>query len=236
MSLIRKIFPLLALSCVNHLAQADTERRQVDGFTEIAVSSGIEVTLTQGANFAVDVEADDTDDIVTEVVGDTLRIYRDNSWNWYSFGLLSLFMGDDELKASVTLPELTRVRSSGGSDVRGQGSFTGDNLELRSSGGSNVTLDLNYDAIDVRSSGGSTMHLSGTANRGILSSSGGSRQNNEDLAIKDAELRSSGGSNLNVGIVEELRARASGGSDIRYEGDPRLRSVDESGGADITRR
>jgi hypothetical protein len=236
MTILRRALPLIALSCAHHLAQADTEQRNVDDFTEVAVSGGIAVTVIQGAEFAVEVEADDTDDIVTEVAGDTLRIYRDNSWNWYSFGLISLFMGDDDMYATVTLPTLTRVRTSGGADVRGQGTFTGDNLELRTSGGGNISLDIQYDAIDARSSGGSTMHLSGTANSGILSSSGGSRQNNEDLAVTSAELRSRGGSTLNVGVVEELSARASGGSNIRYEGNPRVRDIDETGGADVTRR
>jgi len=236
MTIVRRLLPVLILSGINQLAQADTEQRELDDFTEVAVSNAIEVTIRQGADFDVQVEAEDTDDIVTEVVGDTLRIYKDEGWKWYSFGLIGLFMDEDEMKATVTLPTLTRVRTSGGAEVRGDGSFTGDNLELRTSGGSNIELELHYDAIDARSSGGSTMHLSGTANRGILSSSGGSRQNNEDLSIKDAELRSSGGSTLNVGTVEELQARASGGSDIRYEGDPRLRDIDESGGADVTRR
>lgn len=235
MRILQRALPLIVLCCVHQVAQADTETRAVDGFTEVAVSDSISVTLVQG-DFAVDVEANDTDDIVTEVSGDTLRIYKDKGWKWYSFGLLSFFMDDEDMSATVTLPTLTRIRTSGGADARGQGSFTGDNLEISTSGGGNITLDLHYDAIDVRSSGGSTVHLSGTANRGILSSSGGSRQNNEDLAVKEAELRSSGGSNLNVGEVEELSARASGGSDIRYEGNPRVRDIDESGGADVTRR
>ena len=236
MTLLRRALPLIAFSFLHHAAQADTEQRNIAGFTEVAVSNGISVTLIQGSDFAVEVEADDTDDVITEVVGDTLRIYKDTGWKWYSFGLLSFFMGDDDMNATVTLPTLSRIRTTSGSDVRGNGTFNGDNLELRTSGGGNITLDLNYDAIDVRSSGGSTMHLSGTANRGTLSSSGGSRQNNEDLAVKEAELRSSGGSNLNVGVVEELSARASGGSDIRYEGNPHVRDIDESGGADVTRR
>ncbi len=235
-SAIRQALPMIVLSCVHQLAQADTAQRDLDPFTEVAVSSGIDVELTQGANFDVQVEAEDTDDIVTEVVGDTLRIYKGNSWNWYSFGLIGLFMDDGDLKARVTLPTLTRVRTTGGSDVRGQGTFTGNDLELDTSGGSSITLDINYDSIDAGSSGGSRMHLSGTANMGKLRSSGGSRQNAEDLAIKDADLRSSGGSDLNVGVVETLTARASGGSDIRYEGDPQVRETDESGGGDITRR
>lgn len=236
MTIIRRTLPFIVLSCITGLAQADTERRDIDGFTEVAVSGGIEVELIQGEEFAVQVEADDTDNITTEVVGDTLRIYKDSSWHWYSFGLISLFMDDDDLKATVTLPRLTRVRTSGGAAVRGQGTFVGNDLELGTSGGSNITLDINYDSVDAQSSGGSRMHLSGTVNMGKLRSSGGSRQNAEDLAIKDADLRSSGGSNLNVGVVEVLNARASGGSDIRYEGDPQIRESRKSGGGDITSR
>lgn len=236
MNLIRRAVPIVLLSFAQQFAFADTEFRLVSGFTEVGVTSGIDVDVRQGAEFEVEVEADDTDDVITEVVGDTLRIYKDNSWHWYSFGLLSFFIDDAPMKVTVTLPELTRIRTSGGSDVRGHGRFSGDNIELRSSGGSNITLDLQYDSIDARSSGGSTMHLSGSANRGMLTSSGGSRQSNDDLAIKDAELRSSGGSTLNVGVVEELQARASGGSNIRYEGDPMVRDIDESGGAEVIRR
>ncbi|HEY0961764.1 MAG TPA: head GIN domain-containing protein [Pseudomonadales bacterium] len=236
MNIIRRALPIVLLGVVPQLAIADTEFRLVSGFTEVGVTSGIDVDIRQGAEFEVEVEAEDTDDVITEVVGDTLRIYKDNSWHWYSFGLLSFFVDDDPMKVTVTLPELTRIRTSGGSDVRGQGSFSGEDLELRSSGGSNITLDLQYDSIDARSSGGSTMHLSGSANRGMLTSSGGSRQDNDELAVMDAELRSSGGSTLNVGVVGELQARASGGSNIRYEGDPMVRDIDESGGAKVMRR
>jgi hypothetical protein len=236
MTIIRRALPLIVLSCVSPLAQADTERRDVANFTEVAVSGDIDVELVQGAEFGVQVEADDTDDITTEVVGDTLRIYKGSSWHWYSFGLISLFMDDDDMKATVTLPKLTRVRTSGAAAVHSESTFVGNDLELGTSGGSSITLDINYDSVDAQSSGGSRMHLSGTVNMGKLRSSGGSRQNAEDLAIKDADLRSSGGSNLNVGVVEVLTARASGGSDIRYEGDPQIRDSRESGGGDITSR
>lgn len=235
MNIVRRVLPILVLS-MTQPAFAETEFRLISGFSEISVNSGIDIDLRQGPEFEVEVEARDTDDVVTEVVGNTLRISKDTGWKWYSFGLLSLFARDDAMKVTITLPELTRIRTAGGSDVRGQGRFTGRNLELRSSGGSNITLDLEYDSLDARSSGGSTMYLSGSANRGMLTSSGGSRQNNEGLALKDAELRSSGGSTMNVGVVEELQARASGGSNIRYEGDPLVRDIDESGGANVRRR
>jgi hypothetical protein len=236
MALIRNFVLLAALSCAGQSVSADTERRTVEPFTEVAVSGGIGVTVTQGANFAVVVDADNPDDVVTQVVGDTLRIYRDRGWRWYSFGLIGLFVDEGDLRAAVTLPALTRVRTSGGASVRGEGAFTGRNLELNTSGGSVITLDLNYDNLESDSSGGSRMHLSGAVNRATMHSSGGSRQNADDLAIKVADLRATGGATLNVGVVEELTARASGGSRVRYEGDPRINDIDESGGGGVRRR
>jgi hypothetical protein len=236
MNIVRRALPIVVLSLVQQPVFAETEYRLLSGFTGISVNSGIDIDLRQGSEFEVEVDARDTDDIVTEVVGDTLRISKDKGWKWYSFGLLNFFVRDSDMKVSITLPELTRIRAAADSDVRGQTPFTGNDLELRTSGGSNITLELQYDSIDARSSGGSTLYLSGSANRGMLTSSGGSRQSNEKLTIKEAELRSSGGSTLNVGIIEELQARASGGSSIRYEGDPLVRDIDESGGASVRRR
>jgi hypothetical protein len=95
---------------------------------------------------------------------------------------------------------------------------------------------MNTAFVDATSSGGSTMHLSGSAERGVMQSTGGSRLDAANLDISDANLRSSGGSNLGVGVVEKLTARASGGSDIRYDGNPLNPSINASRGADIIGR
>ena len=55
-------------------------------------------------------------------------------------------------------------------------------------------------------------------------------------SLSAADIQSSGGADIAVGVSEQLVAQASGGSDIVYTGEPAMVSVNASGGADITQR
>jgi hypothetical protein len=54
--------------------------------------------------------------------------------------------------------------------------------------------------------------------------------------VQRADLESSGGSDIKVTVEEELTARASGGSDIEFKGNPRIVDTNTSSSADIRRR
>ncbi len=213
--------------------QAETEERALTDFDAIEIGGGIDLTLTQGAEFSVVVEAEDGDleDLVTEVRNGTLRIHMDRSfydrrgWNW-----------DTDYVVSVTLPALTELEAGGGSDVRGSGTITSDELDLNASGGSDIELDVNADRLELSASGGSDMEISGTANFLEAESSGGSDLDASRLVATEVEANASGGSDLDVNVTGTLIADASGGSDIRYEGDPTERDTDTSGGGDVTHR
>lgn len=234
-AITRKLLVICA-SSLCQLALAESEQRDLDGFSEVAVSSGINLEIRQGENFAVEVDSSegDVDNIVTEVVGDTLRIYVDRSWtSWLTSGFLDWF---DDYDVAVSLPELTALRASGGADVNGSGIFTGARLELRSSGGSDIELTVEVDSVDVTTSGGSDISLAGSANRASARTSGGSDLDASRLSVKDADLTSSGGSDIDMTVTAKLDAKASGGSDIVYSGDPELGDIDTSGGAEVTHR
>jgi hypothetical protein len=220
---------LATLPCA--LAQADTETRDVSGFTGIDVSGGINVDIRIGDEFLVEVDADDEDveDIVTEVRGDTLhlKVDRDDWGDWSNF---------DDYNAVIVMPALTDVEASGGSDVRVIGTVTGDEFELSTSGGSDIEIDMAVNELDVSMSGGSDVELSGTANVATIRNSGGSDLDARDLQVKNAELRASGGSDLAITVLETLDARASGAADITYYGDPEVLDSDASGGSDISHR
>ena len=49
-------------------------------------------------------------------------------------------------------------------------------------------------------------------------------------------MNSSGGSDLSIAVRDEIVANASGGSDIRYTGEPRSVNVNASGGGGVSRR
>lgn len=140
---------------------------------------------------------------------------------------------DFYLKSNLTTENL-EVSSSGGSDVYLENTIRISNLcKFSLSGGSDLkATDLECDVIEVRTSGGSDISLAGQANSGSYRSSGGSDINAYGFVVKRLECSSSGGSDIEATATESLDASASGGSDIRYKGDPKV-NKSASGGSDI---
>lgn len=211
------------------LAQ-DQETRALADFDAVEVGGGIDLSLSLGERFIVEVQAADGElgDIVTEVRGRTLTIRRARSLGFFDWG--------DHGSVNVTLPKLVSLTASGGSDVRSEGTFAGDELEIVASGGSDVAIDVSVGTLEVQASGGSEMRLSGTARSARVQSSGGSDLDASRLTADEADVESSGGSDLSIAVRDRIEGNASGGSDIAYSGEPRSVEVNASGGSDVSRR
>ena len=208
----------------------DRETRSLTGFDAIAVGGGIDLVVRQGDDFRVEVQSDDdVAEILTEVRDGTLEIRRDRT-------LSGFFDWGDHGAVYVTLPALTALTASGGSDVRADGTLSGGDLAIVASGGSDVELDVAVDTLAATASGGSDTRLSGSARLARLHSSGGSDLNASRFTVAEANVESSGGSDVSIAVSERIVGNASGGSDITYSGDPRTVSVNASGGADVRRR
>lgn len=210
------------------VTQADSERRDLNGFTAVDARSGIDVDIRIGDEFLVEVDSgdEDLDDIETEVRNGTLQISIDrDDWNWGDW--------QNSYVVSIVMPALEEVEASGGADVRVIDAITGDAFELDASGGADVELEVAVSRIEIEVSGGADVEISGTADTAIARTSGGADLDARDLEARHADLRASGGADLAMGVIETLEARASGGADIDYYGDPRVLDEDESGSSDI---
>jgi hypothetical protein len=220
----------LASTLASLPAAAQVETRPLEGFDSIAVGGGIDLTLRQGANFRVEVTADDGDlaDIVTEVSGGKLEIRRPRT--------AGLFQWGDAGSVDVTLPKLLALTASGGSEVETEGTFSGDTLEVSASGGSDMVIEIAVATLELTASGGADLRVSGTAGTARVQSSGGSDLNASGLTVGEADVQSSGGSDLSIAVTDSLTANASGGSDISYTGQPRTVNVNSSGGGGVSHR
>jgi hypothetical protein len=228
-SVSRLLFVPLLGACMVAYAE-NRETRALTGFDAVSVGGGVDLFVRQGADFRVEVVSDDDlAEIVTEVRDGTLEIRRERT-------LSRFFDWGDQGAVHVTLPALTALTASGGSDVRTEGTFSGDELALVASGGSDVELDVAVDTLTATASGGSDALLTGTARVAQLHSSGGSDLNASRFTVAQASVESSGGSDVSIAVSESLVANASGGSDITYSGEPRTVNVNASGGADVRRR
>ena len=216
----------LGSACINgqNFGPSIKENRKVKSFDEIEVSHGIDVFLTMGSEELLEVEAPEglLKDLKTEVKGDKLKIYYDRSFSW-----------NNETKIYLQARRVKKINVSGGSDLKGEDLLDSDNLELNASGGSDIHLDVSVGDLEVEVSGGSDIVLSGDAVFIKAETSGGSDLKAFDLTVGRAELDASGGSDIKITVEDELKAKASGGADIDYKGNPNVIETDASSSGDI---
>jgi hypothetical protein len=227
--LIATIIAFISSSCIGGRDYGPLEKqyREVRGFDRIEVSHGIDVSLTMGSKEQLEISApeDLLEHLVTEVKGGSLKIYYDRSFNW-----------NNNTKVYLTARKLEGINTSGGSDLTGENVLKSKNLDLKASGGSDIRLEVSVKNLDVHLSGGADITLIGEAERLRADSSGGGDLKAFGLVVQEADLESSGGSDIRITVEEELVARASGGSDIEYRGNPRILDTNTSSSADISKR
>jgi len=223
------MFLLQGYSCIGerYYGPPEKETRKVGGFDAIEVSHGIEVYLTMDSTVQVNVEAaeDLLEHLVTEVKGETLKIYFDRPFNWNS-----------QAKVWIQAKEINMINISGGVDFYGESLLETRDLEIKASGGSDIRLEVKTKTVDVDISGGADVVLSGSTVNLWANSSGGSDLNAFELVAQKADLDASGGSDIKAYVEEELDANASGGADISYRGNPQVVNTKTSASGDITHR
>ncbi len=187
------------------------ERTISDDFTEIKVSRGLDVYITQTDNVSLKVQADENlhDIIMTKVENNVLRIYADKNINHAA-----------SKKIMVSINHIEKITSSSGSDVYSTNTITTESLELSTSSGSDMELDVETHVIDCSSSSGSDLRLTGKTDKLYARASSGSGIKAGNLNAKISDIKASSGANITVNTTEELYARASSGGDIKYYGDP----------------
>lgn len=186
--------------------------RSVSGdFTEIEVSRGLDVYVTQADNVNITVEADENlhDIIMTEIENNTLHIYADEN-----------IRSSKAQKVMVSLPNITSISATSGSDVYSTNTINADDLELRTTSGADMELEINADVVECSSTSGSDLRISGTANTLYADATSGSDIKAGDLKVKTCEAKATSGADITVNTSDALIAKASSGGDIKYYGNP----------------
>ncbi len=228
--IVSSIVGLLMLSCningnyfgtgVSGSRNVVTEERSISGnFDEIKVSRGLDVYITQGDNVSLSVQADDNlhDIIITEVENNVLKIYADDN-----------IRSSASKKVIVSFTSISKIKASSGSDVFANNTITADELDVQTSSGSDMELDVNTRVLNCSSSSGSDLKLSGTTKNLYAEASSGSDIKAGNLKAEKSQVRASSGADITVNTSKELVAKASSGGDIKYYGNPE--KVDKTDG------
>ncbi|MDJ0919556.1 MAG: head GIN domain-containing protein [Henriciella sp.] len=212
-------------------AQAETRTYDVESFTAIDVSAGLDVVFETGAAQSVQVESEsgDFDDIKVLVNGDTLVLSRAKQVNW-SWGQRESYL------VTVSAPVLSSIDASSGADVKGSG-LTGSTVRIDTSSGADADITgIEADEVQLESSSGSDLTASGTCGKVIAESSSGSDIMARNLICTSGEADASSGSDITIHASDSVYADVSSGADVTVHGSPANTDVDKSSGGSVNIR
>ncbi|NRD22755.1 DUF2807 domain-containing protein [Winogradskyella litoriviva] len=202
----------------------ETEDRRISGdFHEIKVSQGLDLYITQSNDVSLTVEADENllDLIMTEVENGTLNIYTTEN-----------IRRATSRKIFLNFEDISAIKATSGSDVYSKNTIEVDNLELKTTSGADIKLDVKTETIDCNSTSGSDIKLSGITNLFKASATSGSDINASELIAQSSDVKATSGADISVNTTKSLTAKATSGGDIRYSGNPeKVNKSDTSAGS-----
>ena len=236
--LVSVIMMLLMLSCGKVMNSLNgglsgngnvvtTTRTISENFDVIEAKTGINVIIEQSSIVSIKAKTDEDlqEHLKTEVSNGVLSIYFDESIN-----------SAQERTVYVNLPNVKRISSSSGASVESASTIKSENLDLKSSSGSDMKLTVNSRNLSCDSSSGSKITAKGKSENVRTESSSGSSIELSDLEVANAVCKSSSGSSTKVNPLESLDADASSGSSIKYYSTPKQIRIDESSGASVSKK
>ncbi len=203
-----------------------TEKRNIETpFTKIQASTGVEVILEQGYPSEVEVEVDDNlmKYIVTRVENGTLIVKIDGNINTMESAIVR-----------VKTKTIEGLESSSGASIKTINKLSGTSVALKTSSGSTIQADLEYEKVSCESTSGSEIKVSGKALALDTKSSSGSEINAKELASNEITAQSTSGSSTTVNPIVLLNAKASSGSSIDYVKEPKKVVKEETSGGSVS--
>jgi hypothetical protein len=224
------MFATVSFGCWNIPADRSTgnfikEARSVSNFSKLDIGGAFKVYLSQGDQEKLEIEADtkEMSEIVTEVVGNKLKIYTKPGWG-ERFHDMTVYL---------TFKNLDYIEFSGAVEVKADKALTFNELEMDISGAAEIDMEMKAEKYTAEFSGASEITFRGSCKTGNIEISGASEFRAEDLQFEDLTIELSGASEAKVFSTKRLRIDASGASEVRYKGTPPDISIDESGASSI---
>ncbi len=189
---------------------AKETRTVSEDFTEVSASEGLDVFVTQGDAYSIEVEADENiaDLIGTDIKNGKLKIHTYEN------------IGRATKRIHVTMPEVTGLYASSGSDLETRNVIWGNRIALDASSGADIKASVVADEVEADASSGADIRLEGEAQLLRADASSGAGIRARDFAVRVCYADASSGADIDVNVSESLIADVSSGADISYTGDP----------------
>ena len=197
-------------------------------FSEIEAGGALHVVVRTGSEYKVEAAGSSRDLRYLRLTRDGNRLVlsqRGGDFNLLSYG--DHRSGD--ILVTVTLPRLRELSLSGASQAIIAGLDQSEDLHLEANGASVVRLSANLPTLTLELSGASRADLSGTVQRLDLEGHGASQLQALRLSATQVKAELHEASTASVRATENLDVDLSGGSQLRYAGEPRIEQDLSSG-------
>jgi len=212
---------------------ATAEERVIDlqGFTNVAVSTTLQVDIEIGPDFSVRASSDTNDLGKLEFYVKDQTLYARWEKRWMDF----LFSrGQPSAKIRITLPALQGVHASASASVRVFGDFN-QHLNTNASSGGFIEVDgFSGGDIFAETSSGGNFIVKGTCAQMRVDASSGSMVAAQDLLCKTIVVKASSGAKVVVSASETIDLGASSGAEVEAMGTAQILNSNSSSGARIT--
>lgn len=193
-----------------------SEERPVDGpFTAIALNTSGDLTVVQGAERAIVVEADDNilPHLTARIQDRTLTLGTEPG-----VGLQPA----EPIRYTVTLPEIERLEAAASGMIE-SAALTGETMELEITGSGNLVIDaLMANRVTTTINGSGSVTLAGEVQIQTVIIDGAGNYDGSTLLSERAIVDVGGSGDTTVWVSAHLDVTIGGSGDVLYYGDPQV--------------
>lgn len=191
-----------------------TQQRNITGFNAVEVHGSMNVYVSQGADYAVRVEAEENlmDYIVIEKDGEELEVRFKRNTN---------IRTKRPVKVYVTAPTYTGLTVSGSSSIVSQSKLSNaSQINIDISGSGDANLEVDAPTINTEISGSGKAILKGMTRDLSTNISGSGELKAFNLMAETCDVEISGAGGAEVYASKALDANVSGAGNVVYKGSP----------------
>jgi phage shock protein PspC (stress-responsive transcriptional regulator) len=198
-------------------------------FSKVELHGGDTVKIVPSETFAISANGRqiDLDALRMEVYNETLVV----SHNYDSKICIFCFRNYRDTEITIALPEISEIRAHGAVQVATTAT-TSSQLKVVATGASEISLEHSGEKLTAEIYGASEFNVSGSVQQLNLDVAGASHVRALQLTAMKADIEASGASEVEIAVVEDLKADAHGASTITYSGNPKT-DIEESGASEV---
>ncbi len=217
---------ILFASCGSKLTigegESTVDPRETGDFNKVEISVPLEadIHIKEGAKASVQISGYKNllKEIQTQVIGNTLKIHKlDESLD---------FDSDKDIVADITVASLEDLEINGSADVTIDGNLQSKDFHLTINGAGNIKIQsLNAESLITEINGaGDVSFEKGTVHHANYTISGAGSIKGFGVQTQDVIAEIAGAGEIKVTAIKTLDGTVNGGGEIRYRGNPIVKS------------